>query len=188
MLVNLKNIGDALRIVYDVNTVARDIRPGQSVAIDLHPKAVRRYQRAQEKGDTMEVILEDEFPEEVAVEQVDPPERKSEFTLREGQGLAPEKNKDTPEGRVRIKRDRIKANARHANKPKVAPQEKPAEPKTAQELLAAAPDIASDDDFLRIANKVLPKGTLPQRPKPSQIMDALNKHAVKESARLRKNK
>lgn len=55
------------------------------------------------------------------------------------------------------------------------------DPTTAAELVNRARDF-SQDDLLRLANKMLPPNTLPMRPKPSQIMAALQEQIGRDEA------
>lgn len=218
MLVKLRNDGDAQRIVYDINTVQRSIRPGQELEVDLQPKAVKKFEAAYKSGDSMEVMLVEDYPEGDEPETPRQAERQEEFTHGQDGGLEhveqprsrgqieqparhhtdgdeqverrldPQDtnngNKPPAEGRVRIKPDKLKQVAKNANRAK-GPDDKPIEPpKTATDLLDRARNF-SEDEFISHANAVLPRGALPMRPKPTQIMAALRKQAQAEARKRR---
>lgn len=89
MLVKLKNHGDGLRILYDIHGQSRQIRPGYELEVDIDPKLVARYQRAQVAGDTLDVeLIDDDDQAEVDGAGADAG-RNAPHTLREGQGLEP---------------------------------------------------------------------------------------------------
>lgn len=206
MLVKLHNIGSGLRLIHDVNGVLREVRPGApAMDIDLAEKAVKRFQKAEAMGDTMTVELVEEFGDPGEADRKENPERTSEFTLRENEGLdrteQPTTLKEKVTGRTaqepparrnldpqdpnngnppaeRVRLNKVKKNAEPKKAPVVIETN---EPKTAGELMANERNF-SEADFLRIACKVLPKNVLPQRPKRSQILNALKAQAKKDGS------
>jgi hypothetical protein len=56
MLVKLKNVGDAPRVVYDQKRTMKSISIGQEITVDLHGKAIAKLREAQTKGDTLLVF------------------------------------------------------------------------------------------------------------------------------------
>lgn len=221
MLVKLTNTGDAMRVVSDINKVAHNVRPGQTLPIDLEPNAVKKYMRAMDTDkSTVRVELEDDWPEgeepkghkpfthrEPAVKsqprmlsEVDgdkpgmrqrahkPPARQEGDEIEHD---APNDDSGTVEtGKAPAKRtpaEPMKALNDRRNAPETTKATDRDEPKTAAELIDRIGDY-SEEDKLRLAKSVLPRGFLPSRPKPSQIMDALRKQAKIDAEKVEKTK
>lgn len=224
MLVKLKNTGTALRVVYDINRVARNIRPGQTVEIDLRPVQVRGYEIEGNKptGNISVVEIVDPWPEdgtEVAPKRKQPlirinnPRQARNLSEIAGVGMrqrqhdpaqpkeGDEIDPDLPDGTLDVEPveqkgthgDPIAANAARAARVEQQGEtgagngdETKPDPKTASEMLARLEQNdggtgMKEEDIIRITRSLVPVGTLPQRPRPGQIMAALRKQAKNDA-------
>lgn len=68
MRVKLKNVGDAMRVVYDMTRTMVSIPIGQERVVNLAGKAVDKLRQAQTKGDTLHVSA---APQRVRVQKPD---------------------------------------------------------------------------------------------------------------------
>jgi hypothetical protein len=191
MLVNLKNTGLSTRIFHDIKGKQHIARVGQEIAIEIHDAIAKRFERGQAKGDPLEIEYVDGRPELGQDVKDQPPGMSSPQQTAALQNATDPKTRSDIEGKVPAHavlaeeippertHDPITANATQQGKEPEAEQVKPADPATPAEVIAAieAGDI-SEADQLRLARAVLPNNTLPQRPKPAQIMAAL-KRAVR---------
>lgn len=100
---------------------------------------------------------------------------------QEAEGGRMPKPPEQEERRVRVPPDRIKAVAQQAATGRMKPAKPPGDPTTATGVLEIHErGMLEGVELLRLANKVLPKSKLPQRPKPSQIIAALQEQAKVE--------
>lgn len=193
MLVKLKNTGLSTRIFHDIKGKQHIARVGQEIPIEIHDAIAKRYERGQANGDPLEIeYVGGERPELQEAESQRPPGMGSAQQTAALQNATEPQTRRDIEGKVPAHavlaeeipperaHDPITANATQQNKESEAEQVKPAEPATPAEVIAAieAGDLAENDQ-LRLARAVLPNNSLPQRPKPAQIMAALKRAAAR---------
>jgi hypothetical protein len=196
MLCKLTNTGPSVRVLYDINTVARTILPGKSLDVDLSQREAQKYKRAQLKGQHVTIQALEEG-DDIGIGEVERAlDLKETFTLTSGdlrhppepvalkealgKGALDDKPLEEPPAleKPANQPNPVEHAAETQAKEPVVEEAKP-EPQTAAELLACLNDY-SDTDKIRLATKVLVKKP-PQNARTNTLTQMLAAQAKKDA-------